>query len=489
MKLFKFFNNKKLTDTSNEHKEATVGNLNGVGDTPLDAEYTPEKITSLGRKDIFVFGSNLAGHHGGGAARVAYNRFGAIWGQGEGLQGNSYAIPTMQGGIETIRPYVERFIEFAAYEKELTFYVTKIGCGIAGFTIAEIAPLFRKALLLPNIRLPKEFADINFRQGSEDAVRKDMMVHTHGITRTFADLVIARNEKAGFVSPSEVLDYLSQYFDRFHQSGDDVAFIAVRTFWSIIQKQELFKDKKLDVVRFRECMTDPKSYSNDCDKAYELYCKEKIYNLVVFLNEFRRYRTPEEVLADIEASELTKFSHCGPNSYNYDMSPIGAGNQYPIRYFDLFITENWDNITSNGVLDGDKLDELMFKKHERGLRKYGINAVINHDYETGGSCLSDVYFPHAWGTGPVYIKQATGDYAISCSHGTNPISIPNYLECMITLKLIQDDVRYKQIGEFFVPKFDITLPILGYYTGKMNFSDLSEKQRFIDNLRRRAQGC
>ena len=112
----------------------------------------------LGRRDIFVFGSNLAGHHEGGAARVAFNRFGAIWGQGEGIQGNSYAIPTMQGGIETIKPYVDKFVEFAEYEKALTFYVTKIGCGIAGFNIKDIAPLFRNAYNLPNVILPIEFA-------------------------------------------------------------------------------------------------------------------------------------------------------------------------------------------------------------------------------------------------------------------------------------------------------------------------------------------
>lgn len=132
----------------------------GVGDIPLNAKYTPEHITALGPKDIFVFGSNLDGFHGGGAARAAFDRFGAVWGQGEGLQGNSYAIPTMQGGVETIIPYVDRFIEFAVQNSDLTFYVTKIGCGIAGFALSEIAPLFRNALHQPNIRLPKEFADI-----------------------------------------------------------------------------------------------------------------------------------------------------------------------------------------------------------------------------------------------------------------------------------------------------------------------------------------
>lgn len=102
-----------------------------------------------------MFGSNLAGHHGGGAARIALERFGAKYGQGVGLQGQSYAIPTMQGGVETIRPYVDEFISFAQSHPELTFFVTRVGCGIAGFSDSEIAPLFADAHLIPNIILPK----------------------------------------------------------------------------------------------------------------------------------------------------------------------------------------------------------------------------------------------------------------------------------------------------------------------------------------------
>lgn len=115
---------------------------------------TPEFITSLQPNEIFVFGSNLRGMHAGGAAYVAYRNFGAIMGQGVGLQGQSYAIPTMQGGVDTIRPYVDEFIEFAKQHPELTFLVTRIGCGIAGFTDDEIAPLFEEAHAAENIVLP-----------------------------------------------------------------------------------------------------------------------------------------------------------------------------------------------------------------------------------------------------------------------------------------------------------------------------------------------
>jgi len=118
---------------------------------------TPDFITELRPDEVFVFGSNLAGSHGGGAAYVAWRKFGAIMGQGVGLQGQSYGIPTMQGGVETIRPYVDEFIAFAKAHPELFFYVTRIGCGIAGFRDEEIAPLFAAAKDVPNICLPESF--------------------------------------------------------------------------------------------------------------------------------------------------------------------------------------------------------------------------------------------------------------------------------------------------------------------------------------------
>lgn len=119
--------------------------------------FTPNNITTLQENEIFVFGSNLAGAHGGGAARAAHLYFGAIMGQGVGLQGRSYAIPTMHGGPETIQPYVDEFIEFAQQHPELTFLVTPIGCGIAGFMPRDIAPLFAQALDIENIILPRSF--------------------------------------------------------------------------------------------------------------------------------------------------------------------------------------------------------------------------------------------------------------------------------------------------------------------------------------------
>ena len=121
---------------------------------------TPEFITTLQPNEIFVFGSNLGGIHAGGAARMARLHFGAEMGKGVGIQGHSYAIPTMQGGVETIKPYVDEFITYASQHPDKQFLVTPIGCGIAGFSAQEIAPLFKDAKNIENISLPEEFWEI-----------------------------------------------------------------------------------------------------------------------------------------------------------------------------------------------------------------------------------------------------------------------------------------------------------------------------------------
>ena len=118
---------------------------------------TPNRITELSSSEVFVFGSNLQGYHGGGAARTAMDKFGAEWGVGVGPTGRCYAIPTMQGGVDTIRPYVDKFIAYAKQHPDQHFLVTRIGCGIAGFSPDEIAPLFADAAEVENISLPEDF--------------------------------------------------------------------------------------------------------------------------------------------------------------------------------------------------------------------------------------------------------------------------------------------------------------------------------------------
>ena len=117
---------------------------------------TPPMITELRPGEVFVFGSNAQGMHDGGAARTACRLFGAIYGQGEGMQGQSYAIPTM-GSLEVCRAAVVRFTLFAQSHPELRFLVTPIGCGTAGYRPDQIAPLFEDCIKLENVTLPADF--------------------------------------------------------------------------------------------------------------------------------------------------------------------------------------------------------------------------------------------------------------------------------------------------------------------------------------------
>lgn len=160
----------------------------------MNKGYTPERITFLAENEIFVFGSNLAGAHGGGAARLAYERFGAVWGEGVGLHGQTYAIPTMQGGVETIKPYVDAFIHFAKDNSMLTFLVTRIGCGIAGFRDDEIAPLFKEAIEVDNIILPREFVEL-FNNGSGDPYYLERFVKAQERMYTIALREIEQGKK------------------------------------------------------------------------------------------------------------------------------------------------------------------------------------------------------------------------------------------------------------------------------------------------------
>lgn len=122
-------------------------------------------ITTLNPGEIFVFGSNESGKHNGGAALTAM-KWGAIYGQPYGLQGSTFAIPTVNFSVtnklpvEKIQSYVSKFIQFAKEHKEFKFLVTEIGCGIAGFTVQEIAPLFKDCIDIENIYLPERFVNL-----------------------------------------------------------------------------------------------------------------------------------------------------------------------------------------------------------------------------------------------------------------------------------------------------------------------------------------
>ena len=137
----------------------------------MEGRITPEKIEKLNKYEIFCMGTNLAGRHGLGAAKFAYDNLWAQYGKGYGISWKSnemvgsYAIPTKGLDIEPIplswiEYYVNHFIEYTKGYPQLTFLVTEIGCGLANWKPEQIAPLFKEAIELENIHLPKRFWDV-----------------------------------------------------------------------------------------------------------------------------------------------------------------------------------------------------------------------------------------------------------------------------------------------------------------------------------------
>ncbi|GAA2892577.1 A1S_2505 family phage non-structural protein [Microbacterium esteraromaticum] len=118
-------------------------------------DITPDVVVTLRPDEVFVFGSNASGQHGGGAARVAYERFGAVWGEGHGHHGRSYAIDTMSG-LGVLASEARAFLTYAAEHPDLRFLLTPVGCGIAGYTPEQVAPLFAGAP--DNVTVPSSFA-------------------------------------------------------------------------------------------------------------------------------------------------------------------------------------------------------------------------------------------------------------------------------------------------------------------------------------------
>jgi hypothetical protein len=137
--------------------------------------YTPENITKLKENEIFVFGSNTVGKHGKGAALRAIKNFGAVYGIGEGLSGKAYGIPTKDSklyvlSLLTIEKYVRRFLKFATDHPELTFLVTKIGCGLSYYKPIDIAPMFFDDYGInppKNVILPRIFWEITGRKDTK----------------------------------------------------------------------------------------------------------------------------------------------------------------------------------------------------------------------------------------------------------------------------------------------------------------------------------
>ena len=247
--------------------------------------YTPELVESLKDGQVFVFGSNLIGYHSGGASLVAMQRFGAVWGQAEGPQGQCYAIPVDIRGeaVENVSAYMKRHIDkFLAYAKahpELFFLVIRVGCGNAGFDEEFVAPFFKEAMKMDNVSLPKSFVEILKRSetGKKDNTKQRVfnliILDESGSMATIAKQAVSGlNETFQTIRNAQKEHQEQQHFISF------VTFNSARI-KSVMNRQKVESDKKLKWTDYNP---------DDCTPLFDAMGRS--------LNELKSHVSDEDVV-------------------------------------------------------------------------------------------------------------------------------------------------------------------------------------------------
>lgn len=157
---------------------------------------------------------------------------------------------------------------------------------------------------------------------------------------------------------------------------------------------------------------------------------------------------------------------------------------YPVQFFVRAVRRFWSEITTDGVLDADKMRKLMFGNHDDAVNQLGLEGTIKRDYIEDSPCHPEVFVPKVMGTAPIYVKdREAGRYFRSCGEGKGPNSIPDWLEFQIAKQILKNDKSYKLIGNYYIPKYDNTLPIYGEYAGRIVFNTQADKLKFIEDVK------
>ena len=448
-------------------------------------DQTPTTITELKPDEVFVFGSDLRGRHTGGCALYAYNHFGAKMGIGRGFSGQSYAIPTHRIPLDELKGYIEEFLQFARDHEYLLFYVTKIGCGRAGHTINEIAPLFRDALELDNVRLPAEFVatlNLNFDPKLGTKAPKAARTQNYGQVRTLADIAMTLNAQNHYDNPQVLLADLNPVLYLYRIRGT-VTDDALDSFKAMLEKNAAswFTDGYFDTDKMFAHLQ--QKADNDAmmalDMIYQRRAMAKIGRVVMLMNEIARYTDVKTLMSDIHRA-LKEEDSTLDDSHNFIWDD---SFHYPLFFFEQGVQKQWENIIDNdGHLDNEKFAKVMFDDHEKRVEELGLAEVIRRDYEDDGPCHPEVFMPKEVATGPIYVEMEEDTYIKSCGEGKGPNRYPERYEMQFLLPVLErlcqgDNPEYIN-ANVFMPIRDYSRPVYSEW-GKVVFRDDAEKKLYL----------
>ena len=324
-------------------------------------------------------------------------------------------------------------------------------------------------------------------------------------TRTMVDMLIAMNEEAHFTSAQEALESLLHKLDRLAKGGNEITFNCS---WRGINAfaGECFENGELDVDKLQEACTH--HFDDTLTDVYAQYVAEKTAVIVSYMNEFRRYTDPQDVLNDFEKATGCVY-HCGPNPHDYsfpfwgyirdlfsyylsrlrdETSAYFPFYDYIRRSFSRYLSDFWDEMSTNGVLDNGKLRDFMIERHGRGVKKYGLENVLKR-YFKGHPCFPSVLEAYRGGAAPIYaIDEVHRRYIKSWGISNSPLEFPDFFEFNLIESLLREDPKYTIVNhsdyfyEYYVPKEDYTLPVYKCKHGRMYFESEKDKLAFIKKL-------
>lgn len=312
-----------------------------------------------------------------------------------------------------------------------------------------------------------------------------LKIKTYGQTRTLVDMLIELNKKNHYNSPEQALQDLYRHLEHIRIDGDDVAFnCSVRNFGSSMMT--CFENGVLNITKLESILYH--DFYTDIDKVYAKYVVEKSIKIIAYLNDFRRYNSYELLIKDFIAA-TGGVNHCGSNLADYYFSFGSPSGNYVFHYLNFYLSNFWNEFSTDGILDNHKFFDFMIGRHARGIRKYGLEAVIRRNYKSD-SCHTEVYFPYRGGAAPVYVETKLYSdagwhankriFVKSCGEGKGPNGIANLFEFERILPILDKDVKYQHIGRYYIPKKDYTLPVFDEWFGRILFETSEAQKLFIE---------
>jgi len=245
-------------------------------------------------------------------------------------------------------------------------------------------------------------------------ISESYKIAEYGRMRTLVDIIKTLNEEHSYTTLEDLMTDFNNVLEQYKQRET----IPEETFDLISSifhenKDYLFKQGIFDIVHLEEIFTDQKKFYDNLAAVFHKRSVFKLVKILQLFNKHKQYKSLDSILIDLHKLKEHR------NSLN-DLHDFSS--DFYFRFIESALRELWKEVTKDGKLDNDLLEDVMFGKHNENVKELGLHKVIKRDYEAH-SCYTSVYYPRAFGVmGPIYVKKRDGTIAKSCGYGSGPLS-------------------------------------------------------------------